>query len=728
MNKKILFTSAVAAAALTACSSEDALEQVQGAVDQPAAAVVGHDLVAKGLSVELSNDEAVTRIKDGKWEVTDKLGLAWVIQGTDPKALQDFSSYGIYGGSEIYANNILAPNAELTKFETKANIYQGSYFVYYPWEYMPSVAAKTIQFDGYELEADSYVNAKTTVPFISGTQWVDAASAPVDGNVEAKFITGPMANLLKVNLTPEGNISKALGKYNITRVDLLASQPAFIPSVEIDPDNLPKQEDYTDVKDLKAALDVAAVDMIDPTTAKTTNTTIVKSNAYTLDKAQDIAVYVAPTEPSLSLADVHSTIWSAAKVYFGDESGDLGYFYMDALDADETNQDTELKLSQILTYEGGYNAVTLTKIVRAKSGNQAAVVLPYVLNNKNLTVTLFDEISNLDEWNAAVELFDALHEGETDAEATFNVDGLVEFVNEIPVPATAAKVNVKAVGHAGSATFAGKGEMPESLKGAAYSGDNLVITVLNQSELTVASNSEVSTVGNIAFGTTAAATADDPATELNETVPGRIIITSSAAMVNTEAGNNGEIIVEQDAVVPNTAGDNVVRPQIYNAAAGEIIYHITSNLEDKVGTTAGAYTKAMFDASLPMNNATILYVDGATLTLNASSADISGVDLALTNGTVTSEANVYVQAIASEGTSAINAANVDAAGVVVDGALTVTIKAGTAFRAATEIWGADKEGNTMTVKGSGTVKGEKKQSTDQKIVVTIDGDVTNAMS
>lgn len=76
--KKILFSSCLLAACLTACNNEDVLNEspIQNITEETS--VVGADLVSHGMRININGNDVSTRVtNDGEWFANDQVGLAW---------------------------------------------------------------------------------------------------------------------------------------------------------------------------------------------------------------------------------------------------------------------------------------------------------------------------------------------------------------------------------------------------------------------------------------------------------------------------------------------------------------------------------------------------------------------------------------------------------------------------------------------------------------------------
>ena len=205
MKSKFLYGAMALATVLSACTSE-----VLEPTTTDFTGIKGHDLVSEGMTITTKVAGKETRVRkdaDGNvlWEASDRLGLAWYDVAGSIYGVQENADYTAKKGTEadkkLYANNILNITEDFSGFETRANIYQGAYFVYSPWAYMAQVDELKFVVDGVQKE-DFTTELLNKIPWLSGTRYIAAADAPKDGDFEQSFNMNPVQNACKVIATP----------------------------------------------------------------------------------------------------------------------------------------------------------------------------------------------------------------------------------------------------------------------------------------------------------------------------------------------------------------------------------------------------------------------------------------------------------------------------------------------------------------------------------------------
>ena len=122
-------------AMFAACTSEEI------AVDAPLQnqEVVGAELVGTDISLFVEKDGIESRY-NGNWELTDLLGLGWVVSGEYFDQQTETST----PGNVLFANHMFAKADASSPFSTKGNIYKGWHFAYYPYERMDGIGSKVV--------------------------------------------------------------------------------------------------------------------------------------------------------------------------------------------------------------------------------------------------------------------------------------------------------------------------------------------------------------------------------------------------------------------------------------------------------------------------------------------------------------------------------------------------------------------------------------------------------
>lgn len=364
MKSKFLYGAMALATVLSACTSE-----VLEPTTTDFTGIKGHDLVSEGLTITTKATGKETRVRkdaDGNvlWEASDRLGLAWYDVAGNIYGVQENADYAAKKDTEadkkLYANNILSVTDDLSGFQTRANIYQGAYFVYSPWAYMAQVGELTFKVDDVQKE-DFTTELLNKVPWLSGTRYIAADDAPKDGDFEQSFKMNPVQNACKVIATPSEGVKKAFADYKIGSTILTATENPyfddestvlptniFAASMTVDPNALPDEDASTD-KEADKAVKV----MVTPEygTAADAATTELEVNC-SLANENEIRVFMFPTngENYVNAAGDDVVVPATTfKLPVVKDDKQLGYFEITKNDKDKVNVSSVLKFGQFLT-------------------------------------------------------------------------------------------------------------------------------------------------------------------------------------------------------------------------------------------------------------------------------------------------------------------------------------------------------------------------------------------
>lgn len=213
--KKILFSSCLLAACLTACNNEDVLNEspIQNITEETS--VVGADLVSHGMRININGNDVSTRVtNDGEWFANDQIGLAWYnfkkkgnIHEEQSKTEWDADNFG--SDNKLYANHIFTvENVNgVDEFTTMTDVYQGAYFIYFPYERLGGVKEKYVEFNAAPQTGDFDFERYNKAFRISTQDFISADEAVGENNELKKAFALKMAvNLLKVDVTPSEEI------------------------------------------------------------------------------------------------------------------------------------------------------------------------------------------------------------------------------------------------------------------------------------------------------------------------------------------------------------------------------------------------------------------------------------------------------------------------------------------------------------------------------------------
>ncbi len=680
MNKKIFFAATVAAAALTACTSEEALESVANKpASIEASEIVGAKLASAGISVVADNGEAATRVNASGWEKTDKISLAWINNGsTSITAYQGASLAGSGYSKEIYANIILSTSDHGNTFNTLANVYEGAYFVYSPWEYVAQAGIKQIAPNKDVQKADVNTERYNRLPWISGLKFISAADNDLEnGNLTTSFSLSPIANALRVSTTldKDGKVAAALGNYSITLMDIYnATNASFAPAFTLDPNDLPENGASTEVMDakIKAIADAA-------THQQNIVTNIDREYGKISKGANEFRSFILPTMDVTGPQDVYFFLHVTDA-----ELGMIGQFKIGSASA--KNAATVSKLDKALREPEALYAKSITQILRNDEGKAAALGLPITLDPADFELTMADEVSNLAEWNTVVNVWEKLGKPGV---LNITLDDEVEFDGPINVPTNGVKVNK-------GTSPKSKLSLKEGVKNVAlpenFYGDPAgypSFMVKKGAQLIVATDCD-NAENLIAFGTEAG------------TVPGEIVLTTVDSKVNMELANNGLITIKQGAAQNSTATEPAKAATVVNAT-GTIKYMIDEY---------DCNDKDLISAVCANANITTVVIAGKTLTTNTNLREIEVT--AKNSAIVASVLNVQTQNVKFNGT---------------DAELTVTVgKDGVAGTYTIEGTAATVSGNgKLTVNGKGSLTKTGAVNVASETTLVVESGVSNLL-
>lgn len=361
MKSKFLYGAMALATVLSACTSE-----VLEPTTTDFTGIKGHDLVSEGLTITTKTTGKETRVNADGWEASDRLGLAWYdVAGNiyDVQASADYTAKkGTDADKKLYANNILNVNDDFSGFQTRANIYQGAYFVYSPWAYLAQVGELKFVVDGVQKE-DFTTELYNKIPWLSGTRYIAAADAPKDGDFEQNFKMNPVQNACKVIATPSEGVKNAFAEYTLGSTTLTATGESyydgkatglgtniFAASMTVDPNALP-DEDKSTYKEADKAVKV----MVTPEygTAADAATTELEVNC-SLANENTIRVFMFPTNGENYVNATGDGVIIPATTFYlpvveKDGETTLGYFEITKNDADATNVNSVRKFGMFLT-------------------------------------------------------------------------------------------------------------------------------------------------------------------------------------------------------------------------------------------------------------------------------------------------------------------------------------------------------------------------------------------
>lgn len=481
--KKNLYGALALSLLAVGCSQEELApkaNQIETS-EQNLESVVGHDLVGP---ISISIADGATRATGGSWDKTDKLGLAWFnIEAGGITALQDLATFtnlvSENVSNEIYGNHLFTVGTS-GAFETQTNVYQGAHFVYWPFARATKVEQKSVALNAVAYEGAVEKDLDNVAFRMSPVDFISAADVNADMKLAKRFQLEPVAAAIGLKAAPDALFkgNETLKNLKVTSYQVAsAAGVTFKPTFSIVTADLPKaiyqaapNADKLDAAANKAAMEIYAQGISEAGVATLSRN--VKDGAITLADDMVLPLYTLPvTAPATAATADNFTVTINVKT----ASGLDGHFTI----ANPTNVTTDPTKNQAavnkLTAAVNTNGA-LTKITCSTAGVYTYLALDVDLAKANFTLDA--NISNKTEWEDAVAIYNALG-----GNATFTVDGNVEFTDEIPV-LEAGKITVNTTG-TGKLTVKGEVELPTADK---LDATGAAVEVAATGELTLADN------------------------------------------------------------------------------------------------------------------------------------------------------------------------------------------------------------------------------------------------
>lgn len=472
------FLAALCIAAMFASCAKDEFVQDNAILNE---AYVGAELVGSNISMDFGTNSD-TKLSAEGWELNDKLGLAWIVSGTAGSA----QSTSAAPAGEVYANHMFQKAG--SDFTTKGNVYKGWHFAYYPFGYMETPAVKqTVTLNPVQedkMAVDYYKNGL----YVSARDFLTAENHLNDNNEleNVKFDMWRVSNFINVEVEPSvaftgHNDLKGLA---FQKMVLTTNAQAFLPKtgvVTLNAENLPaavydkveKELVYNSEKTIKA-LKESLPNVLGGTLSSKSVTTEVKNSEINLSGNQEIRVNTLAVPAGLTM--------DAAKVNF--------VFYVEGgrFDVKYTSEKALADLDENAAAVAEYNNDAIEALVKAyKAKGDMTVYGKNLKLNLKLTAEMFtpdfSSISDIDEWNQAVKVANALNI----EDPTFVVDGDVKIGSTFTLPNNG--LVVETTGAKGCLTVNADYTMEETLAVALDKAD--VLKVAKNVALTIPDNMAV---------------------------------------------------------------------------------------------------------------------------------------------------------------------------------------------------------------------------------------------
>lgn len=411
--KSIKFLAALAVPAMfAACTNEEIVVESPKSFKQ----VVGAELIGTDISMEMSNG-ANSRLGGAGWEVTDKLGLGWIVSDSysSPQALTSAPA-----SNKWYANHLFY--VEDNKFITRGNVYKGWHFAYYPYSYMESIGEKTWNVNPPQTSKVWASGRVNDALCISPLKFLTRES--LDDNYQLKpevaFAVERAVSSIHVKTTAADQFAAegSLANLDVKSIKLALSNDGahypFCGSLEMNVKNLPQETtEKITAQELTASFYAAENPVFTKKSAQAITTDVAEAG-FKVSEPTTLITLTAPyaggdlEEKNLSMDVVAGAGTFEIRYVDGAEEGTNAYMNNQALVA----------LKNALARGGD-----LTKV-------NTKLELDVVLY-ADIFKTDFLHITDLTEWKDAVDMVEKL--GRTSEE--FGIDGIIDFnEGKIPMP------------------------------------------------------------------------------------------------------------------------------------------------------------------------------------------------------------------------------------------------------------------------------------------------------
>ena len=473
-----ILTALCIAAMFTSCAKDEYVAQdsaIQNA-DQINAEVLGTNLY-----VDFGKDAMTKVTADGKWQSTDKLGLAWLVNQTG----ETFDQENTPTSPKIYANHLFYNDGN--GFTTKGNVYKGWHFAYYPYKYEASVAStKAVAINPKQTQTFD-LDSRNSVLYLSAKAALTGAN--LDNDMQLKDITFdmfPAFNVIAAKVVPSADFTDNtdLQGLKISKITLNANENVFVTGiVNLNPQNLgemgtDEDDKYSKAETKKNVYNSLSSVLVPAAMRQATIYTEIENTNINLTGAQTLRIFALPYASATSYFAV-----SSVKV-----DVDGGYFLVEkqtitstmTADAKAIAEKNNKALADIVA------AYTATEGEMKSYGKKLEVEFA-------LTAGMFHpdftSISSKEEWNNAVKVANALGLPVAGgAPVVFNVDGKVIIDSQDALIYPNKTYSVTTAGE-GEIVIASNYNMETKLAAALSATDK--VTVNKEATLTLSDNVEL---------------------------------------------------------------------------------------------------------------------------------------------------------------------------------------------------------------------------------------------
>lgn len=592
MKKRVLFSACALAACFAACTNDDFQTEQNNTVINEAGEVIGADLVSSGMKMNINDGSADTRINEnGQWEAGDQIGLGWYKYKTAIDKEQLYSEWASGAGwttdNNIYANILFTLQGD-GMWQTQADVYQGAYFAYWPFQRMTPgsklkvVAPNDVPQTDDSFKSDVYKNSL----YLSAQDFIEYADVDESTmTLKSEFVLSPMVNAIGVVATPEAKIgaSEYLKSMIITQMQISvggSSNDIITPSATLSPRYLPKTINAdgsarTD-EELRKELDKAAVaatsgksSILNTTGVAQTNslTTTIENNNFTLAKNNTLRAFAFPFQKGATYTDRQ---FPSVKVTVKSANGDwnLGTFAVN-----NTNSETlATNLKQMFDDAQKGEKFSMVQNILGEPGSRGVPQSPETMT-ANLTVKDFTPatsgIKTVKHWNDLVTLVNELKNAGkvfTNNQVVFTLGGDLDFIENGEQLKTPDNVDIVLNTGSRSLHINGEVEWPAHLitnvktANIVVDKDATLKVGIDRDEVVNLIASSIENNGTIKAGAKASISTSTNDKEYGATYGNKLdnnsmVIVEFGAYVYPAAGQEGIIAYEMDNNEPKTIGE-----------------------------------------------------------------------------------------------------------------------------------------------------------------------------
>ena len=587
MKKRVLFSACALAACFAACTNDDFQTEQNNTVINEAGEVIGADLVSSGMKMNINDGSADTRINEnGQWETGDQIGLGWYKYKTAIDKEQLYSEWADGAGwvtdNNIYANILFTLQGD-GMWQTQADVYQGAYFAYWPFQRMTSgsklktVAPNNVPQTDDSFKSDVYKNSL----YLSAQDFIEYADVDESTmTLKSAFVLSPMVNAIGVVATPEAKIgaSEYLKSMIITQMQISvggSDNNIITPSATLSPRYLPRtiNDDGSErtEEELRDELDKAAVAatgtsrtiLADQVTKVNSLTTTIENDNFTLAKNNTLRAFAFPFQKGATYTDRQ---FPSAKVTVKSANGDwnLGTFAVN-----NTNSDIlATNLKQMFDDAQQGEKFSMVQNILGEPGSRGVPQSPETMT-ANLTVKDFTPttsgIKTVKHWNDLVTLVNELKKAGkefTNNQIIFTLGDDLNFIENGEQLKTPDNVDIVLNTGRRSLHINGEVEWPAHLitnvktANIVVDKDATLKVGIDRDEVVDLIASSIVNNGTIKAGAEASISADknDPAYG-NKLENNNMVIVEFGAYVYPVSGQEGIIAYEMDNNEPNTIGE-----------------------------------------------------------------------------------------------------------------------------------------------------------------------------